>query len=89
MDCQSPTSTSQNSPFFVNKSADYEWWISIFQGIDELVSSKKTEFAILVLGFEKLGLKLDNCGQTTENAYCSIYSLCSQPFGDLPSGNPR
>jgi hypothetical protein len=40
MDCQSPTQTSQNSPFLVNKSADWELWISIFQAIDELVSSK-------------------------------------------------
>ncbi len=50
-------------------------WISIFQEIDELVCSKKTEFAVLFLGFEKLGLEIDNCGRTTENAYCRIYSL--------------
>ncbi len=36
----------------------------------------KSEFA--VLGFEKLGLELDNCGRTTNNAYCRIYSLCFQ-----------
>jgi hypothetical protein len=28
-----------------------------------------------VLGFENLGLGLDNCGRTTKNAYCRIYSL--------------
>jgi hypothetical protein len=28
-----------------------------------------------ILGFEKLGLGLDNCGRTTINAYCPIYSL--------------
>jgi hypothetical protein len=40
MDCQSPTPTSQNLPFFVHRSADYESWISSFQAIDELISSK-------------------------------------------------
>jgi hypothetical protein len=35
---------------------------------------KKSEIAVLVLGFEKLGLELDNCGRTTKNAYCHIYS---------------
>jgi hypothetical protein len=35
-----PTPTSQNSPLLINRSADYELWISIFQAIDELVSSK-------------------------------------------------
>ncbi len=75
MDCQSPTPTSQNSPILVNRSADYELWISIFQAIDELISWKKSEFSVLVLGFEKLGLGLDNCGRTIKNAYCPIYSL--------------
>ncbi len=42
------------------------WWVSLLQ---------KTEFAVLVLGFEKLGLGLDNCGRKTKNAYCRIYSL--------------
>ncbi len=32
--------TSQNLPFLVNRSADYELWISIFQAIDEFVSFK-------------------------------------------------
>ncbi len=77
MDCQSPTPTSQNSPFLVNRSTNYELCISIFQGNDELVCSKKSKFAVLVLGFEKLVLELDNCGQTTENAYRLIYSLWS------------
>ncbi len=36
----------------------------------------KSEFAVLVLGFEKLWLGLDNCGRTTENAYCRVCSLC-------------
>jgi hypothetical protein len=40
------------------------WWISQHQ---------QSKFAVLVLGFEKLGLKLDNCGWTTRNAYCRIY----------------
>ncbi len=40
------------------------WWVSQIQ---------KSEFA--VLGFEKLGLGLDNCKRTTKNAYCHIYSL--------------
>jgi hypothetical protein len=39
---------------------------------------QKSEFAVLVLDFEKLGLGLENCGRTTKNAYCHIYSLCSQ-----------
>ncbi len=34
---------------------------------------QKYEFAVLVLGFEKLGLELDNRGRTTKNAYCRIY----------------
>jgi hypothetical protein len=33
---------------------------------------KKSEFAAQILGFEKLGLGLDNCGRTTKNAYCPI-----------------
>ncbi len=41
-------------------------WVSLLQ---------KSEFAAQILGFEKLGLGLDNCGQTTKNAYCPIYSL--------------
>jgi hypothetical protein len=36
---------------------------------------EKSDFAVLVLGFEKLGLELDNCERTTKNAYCPIYSL--------------
>jgi hypothetical protein len=36
MDCQYPTPTSQNSLFLVNRFADEELWISIFQGIYEL-----------------------------------------------------
>jgi hypothetical protein len=40
VDCQSPTPTSQNSPSSVIRPADQELWISIFQGIDELVCSK-------------------------------------------------
>jgi hypothetical protein len=63
MDCQSPTPTSQNSPLLVNTSAHKEPWISIFQASDELVCSKKSEFAVLVLGFEKLGLEFDNRGR--------------------------
>ncbi len=44
---------------------------------------EKSKFAVLVLGFEKLGLELDNCGRTTKNAYCCIHSLCLQcPWGD-------
>ncbi len=37
---------------------------------------QKSDFAVLVLGFEKLGYELDNCGRTTKNAYCRICSLC-------------
>ncbi len=40
----------------------------------------KSEFAVLVLSFEKLRLELDNCGRTTKNAYCRIYSLCIRPI---------
>ncbi len=42
-------------------------WVSLLQ---------KSEFAAQILRFEKLGLGLDNCGRTTKNAYCPIYSLC-------------
>ncbi len=45
-------------------------WVNLLQ---------KSEFAAQILGFEKLGLGLDNCGRTTKNAYCPIYSLCTQP----------
>jgi hypothetical protein len=40
------------------------WWVSQLQ---------KSEFTVLVLGFESLGFELDNCGRTTKNAYCRIY----------------
>jgi hypothetical protein len=40
MDCQSPTPTSQNSPFLVNTCADEELGISIFQANGELFCSK-------------------------------------------------
>jgi hypothetical protein len=42
------------------------WWVSQLQ---------KSKFAVLDLGFEMLGLGLDNRGRTTKNAYCRIYSL--------------
>ncbi len=42
------------------------WWLSQLQ---------KSEFAVLDLGFEILGLRLDNRGRTTKNAYRPIYSL--------------
>jgi hypothetical protein len=48
------------------------WWVSQLQ---------KSKFAVLVLGFEKLGLELYNCGRTAKNAYWRIYSLWLQ----LPS----
>ncbi len=79
IDCQSTTPTSQNSPFLVNRSADQELWLSIFQAIDELSLLQKSEFAVLDLGFEMLGLGLDSRGRTTKNAYCRIYSLGSKP----------
>ncbi len=50
--------------FLVNRPADYELSISIFQAIDELVCSKNPNFLVILLGFEKLGLGLDNCGRT-------------------------
>jgi hypothetical protein len=51
MDCQSPTPTPQNLPYLVNRSADWELWISILQAIDELVCFKnpKLLFYFLVL----------------------------------------
>jgi hypothetical protein len=49
-------------------------WISFFQAIDELISFiQKSEFGVLDLGFDTLGLGLDNRGRTTENAYRHIY----------------
>ncbi len=36
---------------------------------------QKSDFAVLDLGFEMLGLGLDNRGRTTKNAYRRIYSL--------------
>jgi hypothetical protein len=47
---------------------------------------EKSEFAVPILGFEKLGLELDNCGRTTKNAYCPIYSLWKwRPLSDNPN----
>jgi hypothetical protein len=46
------------------------WRVSLLQ---------KFEFAVLVVGFEKLGLELDDRGRTTKNAYCRIYSLWVHP----------
>jgi hypothetical protein len=43
------------------------WWVTLLQ---------KCEFTVLLLGFEKLGLELDNHGRTTKSAYYRIYSLC-------------
>jgi hypothetical protein len=50
------------------------------QSPKELMShtAPKSKFAAQILDFEELGLGLDNCGRTTKNAYCHIYSLC--PF---------
>jgi hypothetical protein len=62
MDCQSATPTSQNLPFFgkqicrlgiVDFILPSNWWVSLLQ---------KSEFADLIVGFEKLGLELDNPG---------------------------
>ncbi len=53
--------------FFVNFYSPSNWWVSLLQ---------KSELAVRVLGLEKLGLGLDNCGRTTKNAYCRIYGLC-------------
>ncbi len=83
MDCQAPPPPSQTLPFFVNRSADQELWISIYKAIAELVSWKKFEFAVLDLGFEILGLGLDNCGRTTKNAYRHIYSLWLAQGGEV------
>ncbi len=76
MDCQSPTPTSQNLKYIckfriVNFNLPSIWWVSLLQ---------KSEFAVLVLGFQQLGLGLDNCGRMNKNAYCRIYSLCSWPM---------
>ncbi len=35
----------------------------------------KTEFAVQLLGFEKLELERDNRGRTTENDHRRIYTL--------------
>jgi hypothetical protein len=50
----------------VDSNLSSNWWVSQLQ---------KSEFAVLVPGFEKLGLGLDNCGWTTKNVYCRMYSL--------------
>ncbi len=42
------------------------WWVSLLE---------KSEFSVVLLGFEKLGLGLDNRGRTTNKACCCIYSL--------------
>ncbi len=53
MDCQSPTPNSQNSLLLVNRSADCE-----FQSSKQLMSChlRKSELAVLVLGYEKVGV---------------------------------
>jgi hypothetical protein len=43
MDCRSPTPTSQNLPFLVNRSADSGMEVPIFQATDELVCSKNPD----------------------------------------------
>ncbi len=42
------------------------WWVSQLQN---------SKFSVLLLGFQTLGLELDNRGRTTENDYHRIYSL--------------
>jgi hypothetical protein len=51
----------------VNFNLASNWWVSQLE---------KFEFAVLVTCFEKLALRLETCGRTTENAYFCIYSLC-------------
>jgi hypothetical protein len=41
----------------------------------DIVIPKKSEFAGLILDFEKLGLELDNHGRTTKNYHHRIYGL--------------
>ncbi len=55
-----------NCELIVNFNLTGNWWVSQLQ---------KSEFAVLVLGFGKFGLELDNCGRTTKYTYCRIYSL--------------
>ncbi len=50
------------------------WWVSLL---------RKSEFAVPVLGFQKLWLELDNYGRATKNAYCRIYSLRASPEDKL------
>ncbi len=66
--------TFQNLPFLVNRSADLELWISVCPRNWWVSQLQKSKFAVLDLGFENLGLGLDNCGRTTKNAYRRIYS---------------
>ncbi len=75
MDCQSPTPTSQNSLFFgeyICKLEIVDFNLPSNWGVSHLHKSK---FAVLDLGFEMMGLGLDNRGRTTKNAYRRIYSL--------------
>jgi hypothetical protein len=67
----------------VNRIADDELWISIFQATDELVSFKKSKFAVLGLGFEKLGREVDNCGQPKPPIVASIIYAWSRKAGHV------
>ncbi len=68
MDCQSPTPTSRFCTFWwidlQIRNCDFNLprnqWVSLLQ---------KSKFAVLVLGFEKLGLQLDNFGQNRLLSY--------------------
>jgi hypothetical protein len=63
------------------------WYIDLqirncgFQSSNQLMSQlQKSKFAVLVLGFEKLGWELDNCGRTIKTPIvASIVYMVSSP----------
>ncbi len=67
----------------------------MFQAIYDISQLQKSDFAVLVPGFEKLGLALDNCGRTTNTAYCRIFNLrdreapMNEPFHMKIAGRKR
>ncbi len=82
MDCQSPTPTPQNLPYLVNRSADWELWISILQAIDELVCFKNPKLLFYFLVLRSWGWNLAIvAGQpkmpTVATCICSLWLISS------------
>jgi hypothetical protein len=87
-DSQPPSPTSQKIRLFgkyicilgmVDFNPPRNWWVSLLLMHElkhgDIGKSWFCHFKNPIPGFERLGLELDNCGRTTENDHCCIYSL--------------